>query len=119
MNDAEGSRTLPVDLLSMRVNFAADLELGQQGHASYLFVNVPEDASDELEDLSVQRGGFASIKVDATIGSSTWRTSVFPSKDGFILLVSRKLAEAESLDVGEPVQVTLRPLMSVEDNVDD
>ena len=94
----------------MSISFTAELEMGEQGHASYLFVNVPAEQSDELEDLSVQRGGFASIKVDATIGSSTWRTSVFPSKDGFILLVSKKLADAESLDIGEPVHVTLSPL---------
>jgi len=93
-----------------RIKFVADLEMIEDGAGTYLLVRVPDEQSDELEDLSVQRGGFASIKVDATIGSSTWRTSVFPSKNGFILLVRRKLADAESLEVGEPVQVELCPV---------
>jgi hypothetical protein len=53
------------------------------------------------------RGGFGSVKVDATIGGTTWRTSVFPDKTGYLLLVARKVARAEGLTVGAAVAVTL------------
>jgi len=95
----------------MEISFTAELNLEIHGQSTYLMVRVPQEESDELEDLNLQRGGFDSIKVDASIGSSTWRTSVFPSKEGYLLLVAKKLAKAESLLDGQLVTVTLRPVL--------
>jgi len=75
-----------------------------------MLLNVPEDTSDFLEDLPLLRGGFASIKVDATVGNTTWRTSIFPSNNNFLLLISKKLASRENLKVGELVTVNLAVL---------
>lgn len=91
----------------MRLTFTAALEEHAHGRATILLVHVPDDESDLLLDLPVMRGGFGSVKVDATIGGTTWRTSVFPDKRGYLLLVARKVARAEGLAVGAPVAVTL------------
>lgn len=91
----------------MRLTFTTPLEEHAHGRATILLVHVPDDECDLLLDLPVMRGGFGSIKVDATIGRTTWRTSVFPDKGGYLLLVSRKVANAESLSVGAPTKVAL------------
>jgi len=46
--------------------------------------------------------------VRATIGSSTWTTSIFPgSGTGYVLPVKRSIRLAESLDVGDVATVTV------------
>jgi Domain of unknown function (DUF1905) len=54
-------------------------------------VTVPADVSDEIrtEGLS-RRGGFGSVRVEATIGVVIWRTSVFPQKAAAICFPSKR-----------------------------
>ena len=48
------------------------------------------------------------MRVRVTVGSSTWSTSVFPSKDGtFLLPVKKAVRQAEDLEQGEVVTVEL------------
>ncbi|MDR2722870.1 MAG: DUF1905 domain-containing protein [Cellulomonadaceae bacterium] len=91
----------------MRLVFESVLESHVHGRATILLLKLPDDESDLLTDLPILRGGFGSIKVDATIGDTTWRTSVFPDKGVYLLLIARKLAAREVLAVGNPVTVTL------------
>ncbi len=92
-------------LLMVRVQFSARLEVSTHGRGTYLLVHLPTDESDLIGDLP--RVGFQGVKVEATIGSTTWKTTVFPEQDGFLMLVARKVAAAEALVVDEPVDVTL------------
>jgi hypothetical protein len=42
------------------------------------------------------------VRVRATIGTSTWTTSIFPGRQaGYVLPVKRPVRVAESLDVGD------------------
>jgi hypothetical protein len=91
----------------MRVEFSAELVMGTHGNGTYLHVNMPAEETAYLRSLPVQRAGFSSIKVDASIGTTTWRTSIFPDKEQSLLLISKKVAKAEDLEVGEPVTVTI------------
>lgn len=91
----------------VRVRFSALLEALPHGRATYLVVRLPEEESDLVDDLPVQRVGFQGVKVEVTVGATTWKTTVFPDKEGFLLLVARKVAADEGLVVGEPVDVTL------------
>ena len=54
--------------------------------------------------------GFGSVKVTACIGSTQWRTSVFPqaSRSQRVLLVSKKVQRAEGLAPRAAVDVDLR-----------
>ena len=70
-------------------------------------MTLPEETSDFLNDLPLARGGFGSIKVEAGIGTTVWKTSVFPDGEGFLLLIAKKLITRERLDVGKLVEVTL------------
>ena len=78
---------------------------------SWVFVNLPDDVADEIEDAAPEpRRGFGAVRVEVTVGASTWRTSVFPSKEAktFVLPVKRAILKAEKLAVGETVAVSLR-----------
>ena len=68
-----------------------------------------DDADVQILDLADGlRRGFGSVRVRATIGSSTWTTSIFPSSGaGYVLPVKRSIRVAEALDVGDVVTVTV------------
>jgi len=78
--------------------------------AAWHFLTLPEDVADEIEDIPMNRGGFGSARVEVSIGSSTWGTSIFPSKDvgSFILPLKKPVRVAEGRGVGDVGSVHLR-----------
>ena len=95
----------------MTYAFAAELYLWQARADSWVFLNLPDDVADEIEDAAPEpRRGFGAVKVEVTVGGSTWRTSVFPSKEAktFVLPVKRAILKAASLAVGDTIDVSLR-----------
>lgn len=77
---------------------------------SWTFVTVPTESSDDLRATSGPPNGFGSIRVEVRIGSSTWRTSVFPDRESgcYVLPVKAAVRRAEGLAAGDSAQVTLR-----------
>ncbi len=77
---------------------------------SWFFVSLPEDDADEIEERHGRSAaGFGSIKVEVTIGSSTWRTSLFPSNEEktYVLPLKKSVRTAEGLVVGSTATVSL------------
>ena len=93
----------------MEWDFDAEVWLWKSD-ASWHFVTVPEEVADEIEDMPMNRGGFGSVRVEVTIGSSTWRTSLFPSKEigSFVLPLKKPVRVAEGLGVGDVCSIHLR-----------
>jgi len=79
------------------------------GKGSWYFVTVPEEISDDIAELTAgARKGFGSVRVTATVGSTTWQTSVFPSRSGgYLLPVKKPVRMAEQLVEGSPVDTRL------------
>lgn len=78
--------------------------------ASWFFVILTGDVVGEIHYAAMGRtAGFGSVKVRATIGDTTWETSVFPSKEsgGFVLPVKAAVRKTEALAVGDTVSLTL------------
>lgn len=76
-------------------------------------MDVPEEDADDIEEITRHRtNGFGSVRVEVTIGRTTWRTSLFPdTKRGtYVLPVKRPVRAAEDLHVGAPVAVDLQVL---------
>ena len=95
----------------MTYAFAAELYLWEARVDSWVFANLPEDVADEIEDAAPEpRRGFGAVRVEVTVGGSTWRTSVFPSKHDatFVLPVKKAILKAEKLAVGDIVGISLR-----------
>ena len=75
---------------------------------AWTFVSLPTDLADEVLDLvGDSTRGFGSVRVEVTVGATTWRTSIFPSTDTYVLPVKKAVRQAEHLDVGDPVRVRL------------
>jgi hypothetical protein len=94
----------------VKVVFDAELWLWDARRAdSWTFVSLPASESEEIRDLaSGPRRGFGSVRVRATIGASTWTTSIFPGTQAcYVLPVKRPVRLAEDLDVGDTATVTV------------
>jgi hypothetical protein len=51
------------------------------GDAPWHFVTVPEEVSDDIEARTAhRRSGFGSVRVEVTVGATSWATSLFPDK---------------------------------------
>ena len=80
---------------------------------SWVFVTVPEDVSDEVRDRAGPPAGFGSVRVEVSLGSTTWRTSVFPSNESpgcFALPVKKAVRRAEDVEPGDTATFRLRVL---------
>jgi hypothetical protein len=76
------------------------------------FITVPEKQAVEIRAHSLlNRGGFGSVKVEATIHDVTWRTSVFPQKSGgYLLPVKSDVRRRAGIADGDEVIVKLELL---------
>jgi hypothetical protein len=77
--------------------------------ASWHFISVPEHQSNEMRAHALMsRGGFGSVRVEASIDDVTWRTSVFPVKaGGYILPVKADVRRRAGIVAGDQVTVEL------------
>lgn len=80
------------------------------GEGGWHFVTLPVELAEEIRARAghVARG-FGSLRVSATIGGTTWTTSVFPSSAdaSYLLPLKKPVRRAEDLEPGEPVTVSL------------
>lgn len=79
--------------------------------AAWYFAALPEELSELIRDIPRPARGFGSVRVEAQVGDSRWRTSIFPGGDGaYVLPLKRAVRDAEGLADGGPVSVRLRVL---------
>lgn len=80
---------------------------------TWTFVSVPVEPSEDIKARAAGlTRGFGSLRVRATIGGTTWKTSIFPDggRGGYSLPVKRAVRKAENLDVGDKATVTIELL---------
>ena len=79
--------------------------------AAWYFTAVPEDLSELISEIPRPERGFGAVRVEARIGLTRWRTSIFPSADGrYTLPLKKSVRDAEGLQDGGPVSVSLTVL---------
>jgi hypothetical protein len=81
---------------------------------TWTFVSLPGDVSEEIRDLADAGPprGFGSVRVRATIGATSWKTSIFPdsARKAYVLPVKRAVRKAEGLEPGDTATVTVEVL---------
>jgi hypothetical protein len=78
----------------------------------WYFITVPEEESDEIRAHAFGNPrGFQSVRVEATIGSVAWRTSVFPlNSGGYLLPLKAEVRKKANIGAGDEVTVKLELL---------
>jgi len=76
---------------------------------AWIFVTVPQDFSDELRARTTPGSGFGSVRVQVTVGDTTWRTSAFPDSDSgcFVVPIKAAVRNAEVIAAGDRVEIQL------------
>jgi hypothetical protein len=84
------------------------------GKGGWFFVSVSEDDSRSLKrETRIGRTGYGYVPVVATLGSSVWRTTLFPSKDGpYLLAIKADVRARERIGVGDEVAVDCQVALS-------
>jgi hypothetical protein len=81
------------------------------GKASWYFLTLPASVSQEIRlvDAGPRRVGFGALRVEATIGGSTWETSIFPSaqRDAYLLPVKAAVRKAEKMVEGKSFRLQI------------
>ena len=98
----------------MQIEFSAPLWIWQSQKpdakaGSWHFITVPEDQAGLIRMAVLRKAGFGSVRVKASIGATSWGTSIFPAgKEGtYLLPVKADVRKREGLAVGEEAQVML------------
>lgn len=79
------------------------------GVGGWHFVYLPKSEAARVAKLQVQKVGFGFIPVRATVGKTTWKTTVFPSKkEGtYLLAIKAAVRKKEQIFEHDMVSVSL------------
>ena len=79
-----------------------------RGPAPYHFVTVPDDCCGALEAAAeVVSYGWGMVPVTAVIGSTTWKTSLWPKEGGYVVPLKDEVRRAEGIELGDVVALRL------------
>ena len=94
------------------IKLTAQLWMWSGESATWYFLTIPDDLSSEIRAESLlRRGGFGSVRVEVTVDDVTWRTSVFPQKNGgYLLPVKADVRRRANIAAGDEVTAKLELL---------
>jgi Domain of unknown function (DUF1905) len=79
-----------------------------RGPSPFYFVPVPDEESAAIEAVSsIVTYGWGVIPVAARIGATTFRTSLFPKGELYLVPLKVAVRRAEGLELGDTVTVRL------------
>lgn len=85
-------------------------QVDQPAGGAWHFVSVPKKLSKEIrETFGGLARGWGSLPVEVTIGSTTWKTSIFPDKksETYLLPLKRDVRERAHVSSGQMVNIVL------------
>ncbi len=80
------------------------------GHAAWHFVTLPNEVAAEIREIvGTSTRGFGSVRVKVSVGSSTWKTSIFPDAKtkSFLLPIKQEVRKAENIHENNSLDVHL------------
>jgi hypothetical protein len=83
---------------------------GPPPKAAWYMLTIDGDTAAAIRTAATgNTNGFGSVRITATIGKTSWQTSLFPSKDsgGYLLPLKASVRRAECLDGGTSATATL------------
>ncbi len=99
-------------MIDLEYSFSGEIWLWQSEKATaWHFVTLPVELSEDIKAFTKHLArGIRSVKVEVQIGETTWKTSLFPSKEqgAYILPIKKSVRAAENLSAGTIAEVHLR-----------
>lgn len=82
---------------------------GAPAKGAWYFITIDGETADAIRAGAVNAAAWGSVYVEATIGATTWRTSLFPSKahGGWLLPLKAAVRKAEKIAEGTVVEAQL------------
>ncbi len=80
------------------------------GMAAWHFVTLPKKESEQIKKLfGDQKRGWGSLPVVVTIGSTSWKTSIFPDKKAgaYLLPIKSQIRKAEGIKAGNTIELVV------------
>jgi hypothetical protein len=79
-----------------------------RGPAPFHFVTVPDDEGAQLSEVApAVTYGWGMVPVRARIGTTEWRTALWPKDGGYLVPVKDAVRRAEGIELGDTVTVHL------------
>lgn len=79
-----------------------------RGPAPWFFITVPDEESLDLREAAASLSyGWGMVPVTATVGGTTWTTSLWPQEERYVVPVKAVVRRAEGLAEGDVVTVRL------------
>ena len=102
-------------MVDLSFSFAGPCWLWTAGNqVSWHFVTLPAAQSEEIkffnENLHGKKRGWGSVNVLATIGSTSWQTSIFPytKRGAYLLPIKADVRKKEKIFANQTVAVSLK-----------
>lgn len=91
----------------MKLEFSSIL-IEWRGPSPFYFVPVPADESEQIKTLAkLLSYGWGVIPITATIGQTSWTTSLFPKDGNYLLPIKNDIRFGEKLATGDAVEIIL------------
>jgi hypothetical protein len=100
-------------MIDLSFSFTSQCWLWQSEKAAWHFITLPIEKSEEIryfyDGQSLKKRGWGAVKVQATIGATSWETAIFPHKESnaYILPIKASVRKAESIAAAHEVNIHL------------
>ena len=91
----------------MEIEFAGEV-VEWRGPAPFVFVVLPADAADLVDEVKADVVYWGVVPVRAWIGDTEFTTAMFPREDTWFLPLKVAVRRAEDVDVGQVVHVRMQ-----------
>jgi len=98
-------------MIDLEFTFKSKIWKWQAEKAAWHMVTLPVDMSEDIKAFTKHLArGFRSVKVEARIGETVWKTSIFPSKEygAYVLPIKKHVRTAENIGPNSQVTVDLK-----------
>lgn len=94
------------------ITLSGPLKIWTNSEGSVHFMSLPEEMSGQVRAHSFAfRRGFGSVRVEVTLAGETWRTSLFPVKEGgYFLPIKVAMCRKAGIVAGDVVSVEVELL---------
>jgi hypothetical protein len=105
-------------MVDLSFTFTGECWLWQTTASAWHFITLPEDQSEEIKffnqnlhgNLTGKTRGWGAVRVQVTVGKTSWETSIFPyaKSKAYILPIKVEVRKKEKIAAGDMVQVALK-----------